>query len=344
MKKSNRPLVSIIIPVYNVRPYLEECLDSVVNQTYKNIEIIVIDDGSNDGSGELCDEYHERDQRVQVIHQENKGLSAARNAGLDRMSGSLISFLDGDDAYHPEMIRLMVEIIQKYDGDIAVCNFKHCQTTKRMISPAIYTDCSEKKIIIYTSEKAQQALFYKKISIVVWNKLFSSELWKNKRFPVGRVFEDWMTIYPIFERSKRVIQIDQKLVMYRIRSDSITNTKSVSNTLDFFLALDCFDYCIEEHVPDLFTKKQFLKMKEEHFCIKIYRCCLCMFYLTNENRMEYNELREKLMIEAKEQNEQFLMFRTHVIYSIFKFTPFLLPLIGFFNHLYRSVKYKSPLR
>lgn len=113
MTETESPLVSVIVPVYNVKPYLNEALDSVINQTYRNQEIILIDDGSTDGSGEICDEYATRDNRIKVIHQTNQGLSAARNAGLDIMHGSVISFLDSDDAFHPQMIEIMLhEMIQ----------------------------------------------------------------------------------------------------------------------------------------------------------------------------------------------------------------------------------------
>ena len=103
------PLVSVIIPVYNVEPYLKEALDSVLDQSYQNLEIILIDDGSTDRSGKICDDYSETDDRIRVIHQENKGLSSARNKGLDLMHGELVAFLDPDDAYHPDYVSAMTK-------------------------------------------------------------------------------------------------------------------------------------------------------------------------------------------------------------------------------------------
>ena len=115
------PIVSVIIPVYNVKPYLEESLESVINQTYKNLEIIVVDDGSNDGSEKICDEYAPKDDRIKIIHRKNGGLSVARNTGLDNMNGEYIAFLDSDDIYHPAMIQEMLLPLLYNKADCAVC-------------------------------------------------------------------------------------------------------------------------------------------------------------------------------------------------------------------------------
>ena len=117
------PLVSVIIPVYNVKHYIRECIDSVIHQTYSNLDIILIDDGSVDGSDSMCDYYKLKDKRIRVIHQENHGLSAARNAGLDVMLGDFVSFLDSDDSFFPDMIQKMVSGIVKTNSDIIACGY-----------------------------------------------------------------------------------------------------------------------------------------------------------------------------------------------------------------------------
>ena len=124
-------LVSVIVPVYNVLPYLRESLDSVINQTYKDLEIIIVDDGSTDGSDAVCEEYA-KDSRVKVIHQKNHGLSAARNVGLDIARGDYIAFLDSDDVYLPDMIQTMVEGIQKSQADVVVCGFIRVYSKKNI--------------------------------------------------------------------------------------------------------------------------------------------------------------------------------------------------------------------
>ncbi len=117
----NDALISIVIPVYNVRPYLAEALDSVIHQTYANLEILLVDDGSTDGSGEICDEYASKDPRIRVIHQENKGLSASRNAGLDRMRGESVAFLAPDDAFDPCFIEKLAAALNREQADLAMC-------------------------------------------------------------------------------------------------------------------------------------------------------------------------------------------------------------------------------
>ena len=125
-------LVSVIIPVYNVKPYICESLESVINQTYQNLEIIVVDDGSTDGSGEICNYYKHKDSRICVIHQENRGLSEARNTGLDTMHGEAVAFLDSDDALLPNMIEIMVQNMISTESDIVACGFFISQTVERL--------------------------------------------------------------------------------------------------------------------------------------------------------------------------------------------------------------------
>ncbi len=125
-------LVSVIVPVFNVAPYLAEALDSVINQTYRNLEIIVVDDGSTDDSGKICDEYAAKDNRIQIVHIKHQGVSVARNTGLDLMKGELVAFLDPDDAYKPEFIDTMVNTMYREKADIVLCGMTIYKTTKRM--------------------------------------------------------------------------------------------------------------------------------------------------------------------------------------------------------------------
>jgi len=145
------PLVSVIIPVYNVAKFLRESLDSAVNQTYKNLEIILVDDGSTDGSEIICDEYAGLDSRIKVIHQKNKGLSEARNTGLDIMTGSIVSFLDSDDVFYPDNIRRMVETMLTTNADVVTCRHENYVTEDRLDSETVKPSSSsylpKKKLI-----------------------------------------------------------------------------------------------------------------------------------------------------------------------------------------------------
>ena len=166
-QERSHPLISIIIPVYNVASYLREALDSAIHQTYEKLEIIIIDDGSTDGSGEICDEYSD-DSRVIIIHQTHQGVSAARNTGLELARGDYIAFLDPDDAYHLSFIRSMLEVTFRENADIVICKYYQLQTIKQM-------DAGEKRIILpsakpgaYSRKDAIRSLFDGELQIKIW--------------------------------------------------------------------------------------------------------------------------------------------------------------------------------
>lgn len=188
-------LVSVIIPVYNVEAYLRESLNSVINQTYGNLEIIIIEDGSTDNSARICDEYR-WDDRVLVIHQKNHGLSAARNVGLDRMKGKYVAFLDPDDVYHPYYIQDMLATLEREKADLVICRYKiykngdHISLANAKVKmepsarPGKYNRCD-----------ALRSLIDGEINVSVWNKLYDRKLWNNIRFPAGQNYEDIVASY-----------------------------------------------------------------------------------------------------------------------------------------------------
>lgn len=170
--------VSVIIPVFNVHPYLIEALDSVRNQTYDNLEIVLIDDGSTDGSEKICDEYAYIDNRIKLIHQHNKGLSAARNVGLEIMTGDAVAFLDPDDKFHPDYINLMLTALQNYNADIVICKAAAKHTLGEMVwdSKEIYSDTPDG---LFDRKSSLQLHADGKINDGVWNKLYRKELWEK---------------------------------------------------------------------------------------------------------------------------------------------------------------------
>lgn len=205
------PLVSVIIPVYNVSPYLRECLDSAIHQTYHNLEILVIDDGSTDDSGRICDEYPAMDSRVQVFHQENRGLSAARNVGLDHMTGNLVAFLDSDDAYHPDMIESMVDAMTQSGADMVVCGFSYHSIENGRLSLSTASGHWPYRDETISSREALNRLATGKLDISVWNKLYRSHLWKDIRFPDGHVYEDCHVCYRILLRCELILLSQREL-------------------------------------------------------------------------------------------------------------------------------------
>lgn len=251
-------LVSVIIPVYNVKPYLVEALDSVVNQTYKNLEIIIVDDGSTDGSGEICDRYSEKDMRITVIHHENRGLSIARNEGLDIMTGEVVAFLDSDDMYHPDYIRIMCNTLIKENADIAVCK---CTRTRKKPVFRTLRGRNRKKTLL-SREDALRAQVEGAIGTAVWSKVYRRELWQNIRFPVGCESEDIATTFRVIDACGKLCMVDRKLYYYRNRADSLTGIATWKGYCDWRRSCHCYDSFIKSHIPDIFTRKQLAEWRK----------------------------------------------------------------------------------
>lgn len=266
------PLVSIIIPVYNVSQYLEEALDSVVNQTYTNLEIIIIDDGSTDDSYRKCEKYANKDIRIRLIHQENRGLSTARNVGLNVMKGDIVAFLDPDDIMHVSLIEVMMSyLIQEPEIDMVVCRYTICEDVSAI---ACRNDYIRPSILagIYDCKEILQAVVEEKCNNNVWNKLYRRELWSHIRFPDGHVYEDTDTVYKVIYLCKRICVADQILYYHRRRNDSISNTFSQKAVFDRILAWSHFDDFIRENIPTIFSKEQLnnLMKTQIHILINYY--------------------------------------------------------------------------
>lgn len=223
-----KPLISVIIPVYQVEPYLKHCIESVINQTYRNLEIILVDDGSTDGSGEICNRYADKDERIKVIHQENRGLSEARNSGIDIAGGEYLSFVDSDDWLDERFIEAMYEISVEAECDIVQCNFQN-----------VIDNCSEKDkregdYTIYSPREfsiATYTLLSWKCN-VAWNKLYKASLFDGIRYPAGKLHEDEFTTYKLIWRANNIAVTNTKLYFYRQRSDSITGKAYSLERLD----------------------------------------------------------------------------------------------------------------
>lgn len=209
--------VSIIIPIYKVEKYLPRCVNSVLNQEYNNLEIILVDDGSPDRCGEICDNYAYIDSRIKIIHKKNGGLSDARNAGLEIATGEYISFLDSDDWIHEKYIQTLYYLLKKYNSDISVCNFM------RTDDENVKLDFIKENIYEYTSIEALEQLcgkFYVQL-VISWGKLYKKSLFKTIRFPYGKIHEDEFTTYKLLYSAKKIVLTEQPLLYYWQREDSI---------------------------------------------------------------------------------------------------------------------------
>lgn len=218
------PLISVIVPIYKVERYLPKCVDSILNQTYSNLEIILVDDGSPDGCGRLCDAYAARDSRIRVIHKPNGGLSDARNAGIEIAQGAYLSFVDSDDWMEPDTYASMLPLMEKYHAKI-VCAGRYDEdgvTGKVEIGL-----CPEKEEFVSGKELVRRIFRWEHLDSAAWDKLYARELFRQIRYPVGRVVEDVPTTYRLVLLAGGAAMLPKPLYHYVHREQSIT-TASVS--------------------------------------------------------------------------------------------------------------------
>lgn len=214
-------LISIIIPVYNVEQYIKKCVDSVIGQTYRNLEIILVDDGSTDNSGRICDELATLDKRIVVIHKQNGGLSDARNAGIRIARGKYLGFVDSDDYIENEMYSVLMNNLKQTDSDLSACAriLINENETKTPDSTVNIVHCFESS----TDAIADLFAYNEFLFHAAWDKLYKRELFDDIEFPVGRLFEDAAVMYKIFEKCKRIVATKKQMYYYVQRKGSISN-------------------------------------------------------------------------------------------------------------------------
>ena len=218
-------LVSVILPIYNVELYLKECIDSVIMQSYKNLEIILVDDGSPDSCGSICDEYIKADSRIKVIHKENGGLSDARNAGLAIASGEIISFVDSDDYLSPVFLEVMHKAMVEGNCDIvAIKGGTDFWDGEELVRP-LTEKTSDAKIEYLEAKKVLEKMFYQQIATGAQFKLYKKHILNGVKFPIGYVYEDVATTYKAFLNSQKAAVVYADLYAYRKRRDSIIRQK-----------------------------------------------------------------------------------------------------------------------
>lgn len=222
------PLISVIIPVYKVEAYLTACVESVLAQTYQNIEIILVDDGSPDRCPELCDDLAVRDSRVRIIHKKNGGLSSARNAGIESAQGEYLAFLDSDDLWSPRFLECLLDSIQTVDADFAVCLFQRFREQPDTDSAIGSTP------VELARDAAFSCLFDHRNEnmVVAWNKLYRRTLFQTIRYPEGRIHEDEAIIHELIGASRRVAWLEEVHYFYRETPNSITNSRFSPKRLD----------------------------------------------------------------------------------------------------------------
>lgn len=243
--------ISIIVPIYKVEKYLRRCIDSLLNQDYHDIEIILVDDGSPDNCGIICDEYVKKDTRIKVTHQQNGGLSAARNAGIDIAKGEYLMFVDSDDWVEKNYCSMALKKATETESDIVVFGYNDIyndRIIKRSITPK-----DEKK---YKTEEALKELHGGKILSFAWNKIYKADLFKTGiRYPQGRLFEDIGTTYLLFHKANAVFLASGATYNYQKREDSILGKKmKTKDAIDWFdLEMERFQF-MRQNYPDIAEK------------------------------------------------------------------------------------------
>lgn len=300
--------ISIVVPIYNVENYIVKNIESLINQSYKNIEIILVDDGSPDKCGSICDEYAKKDDRIVVIHKKNGGLSDARNAGIDIATGEYITFIDSDDYVSSHYCEILYNSIKENNADISICNY---------ISFDEGEECKEKvvdDVIVMNSIEALQNLYnvaggFGQEMHVAWGKLYKMSLFKSLRYPVGKINEDEFVIHHLYGASDKVVLNKSVLYFYLQRGSSIMGqTFSEKRLAGLEALMDRINYFKDNNMRELMQET----CKQYNYFIRNN------YYLTEDKK-----LRKKLMSYylPVEYFKGYFSFKNYVSYYLFKFAP-----------------------
>lgn len=250
----NDQLISIVVPVYKVESYLERCVRSILAQTHKTLEVILVDDGSPDRCGQICDAFAAEDPRVKVIHKENGGLSSARNAGLDAASGAYVGFVDSDDHIHPRMYEKLLQALEENAADVSICNYAYVDMqdnvdeSKQAISPIKNGILDRKQGLGWLNVQVPGYSFF----VTAWNKLYRKDLFQTLRFAEGKLHEDEFLAHHLLARCSRLVTVEDVLYYYVQRSGSIMSTKLSARSLDIIDAMyDRSRFFLSEKEPQL---------------------------------------------------------------------------------------------
>lgn len=306
------PEISIIVPVYNVEKYLKRCIDSILNQSFTDFELILVDDGSTDNSGKIIDEYALKDKRIKVIHKENGGQGSARNRGLDIAKGNYIGFVDSDDWIHKDMYKILYENIIKYNMDISQIDHK---PTSSYINDE---DIINEKVHIVDNileEFGNCTSFELLPYIFVWNKLYKADIWSNFRFPENKFAEDLRVIYKIYDKSNKMIKIDRKLYYYFMSDNSSTRGKFNIKKLE--------DIEAWEEMLQFFNNKHSdinISNLKAVFCGRLLR----YYFWSYEYKNIQVDLKKKFNMNAKYVlNSKKLNCKEKSVYILFRISPVL---------------------
>lgn len=278
--------ISVIVPVYNAEKYLKRCLISLSAQSYRNLEIIIVDDGSKDASGTLCDEFAKKDSRICCIHKENGGAATARNCALDRITGQYVTFVDADDYVAKDYIEVLYRSMQRNKADMVKCR-RQC----------VYDASYEEKIIgegnekVYNTEEAVKIGLTVRITPTVWGALYRSEMFRTIRFPEGNIYEDLAIIFDLLCAERKMVLLDVPLYFYMIHSESVMKQEFSQKQA---VEIDIIDSAMKK-VEELFPEYAKLANGRRVFSYFV----VLRRILIGKNAGKYKELRKQIKRKIK---------------------------------------------
>jgi len=310
------PKVSIIALVYNLEEYTPLCIESVLDQSFKDFELILVNDGSTDSSGRICDEYAEKDSRIKVVHKSNAGIAAARNTGIEHSTGEYIAFIDCDDYFHERMIEILYSHIISTRADIAMCDFFPTKEGKDAQRKNTFTDYS---VSTFTNEQVLQGLYEKGHTYVVpWNKLYRKKIFTNVKYPSGYLYDDEFTAHKVLFQADKTVYIHVPLYFYVIRKGSTTHSSMTEKKFDKVLALhDRVEFFRVRNLREL-EEKALLDFTEYFF----------WYYLQSQidlpgaskRRAEIKNYYDQLFFRIIKIPQ--INLKQMIVFSIFRFSPY----------------------
>lgn len=332
--------VSVIVPIYKVEQYLHRCVDSIIKQTYKNLEIILVDDGSPDKCGNICDEYATKDSRIKSIHKKNGGLSDARNYGMNYATGDFVLFVDSDDWLELEMIEVMINTAQEYNADIVQSSFYYAYEDYLLLDDRYYKE-DDAPVILNKNELMKALVINERVKNFAWGKLYKIDLVKNIPFKKGVLYEDVFWAHNVMDKVETYVILHTPMCYYLQRNDSIVYNYTLKN-LDIIKGLKERHTFIEEHYNELIPESYKI----------IFNTCLCHYNLLNKNKdlnkfykndikMYIQENYEKMKTAFKGDNEVLIRLKlfnkSYQIYKIYDLSDKILRKLGVKTQ-YKSLK------
>ncbi len=310
--KNDQQLISIIVPIYNVKPYLRRCVDSILNQTYKNLEIFLVDDGATDGCGLICDEYAAKDERIKVIHKENGGLSDARNVAIDVATGDFILCVDSDDYVHHTLVETLHDSLKEFGADISVIGRKDVYDGDEI---DLVTRHSNETTVFGVEDGLEAMLYQQDMTTSAWGKLYKAELFADGiRYPKGKLCEDLDTTYKLFAKSSKIVSNSAQLYYYLQRDDSIIKSAFKLGRADALKFAEDQLFFIRKKFPNI----------EKAACNRLFmEAVFIMLTMSKEDRANYhgvwNECADTLktcrrivLLDTKSPK----MYRIYALFSI----------------------------